>query len=578
MSPKYKIMKNGFKNFISKSFIIISLLTILFATFIISPSFAKNNISKIEMDVILKNNGSAHIAEKWTGFFNEGTEVYKPIDDKSITVRNLRVSKDGRDFLEVAKWDVNASFEHKAWRYGINQTSSGVELCFGISSYGENNSYTFSYDIDPIIKSYNDYDGFNFQFINPYMATFPTSIMIRFYHESFETPITNENTRIWGFGFNGETLIGENYAIAFSSIPLEDSESAIIMMRFNKGLFAPNIKVSGSFEEEIQNIAFEGSTYEETLKEESHARLISILFVLAFIASFLTPIILIIVRKMTLRGFYKNANYFRDTPNGGDIAMSHVLTKDFNIWNAKEANVIGAIIMKMINDKNLEPLQEKSIGFFGNEKVNTSLKIGPAPTEPIVRGLYDILIKAAGEDQILQENEVKNYLKHDYTALTNYIDSLEEKGHNSLNKNLCYKKILGNNLSDLTENGKKELEEVYGLRKFLNEFSLISERSLVEGVIWENLLVYATLFGLAKKVLDELKKVYPNELTKIENYSYNYYVSHLYYQSIYTSSLQARQAINAARLAHMAASGLGGAVSLGGGGGFSGGGHGGGTR
>ena len=530
------------------------------------------------MDVVLKNNGSAHITENWTGFFNEGTKVYKPIDDKSLTVRNLKVSKDGRDFLEVARWDVNASFEHKAWRYGINQTDTGVELCFGISSYGENSTYTFSYDIDPIVKSYDDYDGFNFQFVNPYMATFPTSVMIRFYHENFETPITSENTRIWGFGFNGETLIGENYAIAFSSIPLEDNESAIIMMRFNKGLFAPNIKVGGNFTEEIQDTAFKGSTYEETLGNEKRFNLLTVLFFVFFISLFFAPIILALLRRKNLKNFYKNANYFRDTPNGGDIAMSHVLVKDFNIWNSKETNVIGAIIMKMINDKNLEPLQEKSIGFFGNEKVNTSLKIGPAPTEPIVRGLYDILIKAAGEDQILQENEVKNYLKHDYTALTNYIDSLEEKGHNSLNKNLCYNKILGKNLNDLSDKGKSELAEVYGLRKFLDEFSLISERSVIEGVIWENLLVYATLFGLAKKVLDELKKVYPEELTKIENYSYNYYVSHLYYQSIYNSSIQARQAINAARLARMAASGLGGAVSLGGGGGFSGGGSGGGTR
>lgn len=571
-------MKTNINNFISKFFIVITLLIIFFATLIVSPSFAKNNISKIEMDVVLKNNGSAHITEKWTGFFNEGSEVYKPIDDKSITVRNLKVSKDGRDFLEVERWDVNASFEHKAWRYGINQTNTGIELCFGISSYGENSTYTFSYDIDPIVKSYTDYDGFNFQFVNPYMATFPTSVMIRFYHENFETPITEENTRIWGFGFNGETLFGENYAIAFSSMPLENNESAIIMMAFNKGLFAPNVKIDGSFENEVQNIAFEGSTYQETIKNDQHSYIMTILIIIAFLVSFLMPVILFIVRITTLKGFYKNTGYFRDTPNGGDIAMSYVLTKDFSIWNSKDANVIGAIIMKMINDKNLEPIQEKSYGLFGNEKINTSLKIGPAPSDPIVKGLYDILIRAAGEDQILQENEVKKYLKYDYTALTNYIDGLEEKGHNSLNQNQCYNKILGKNLNDLNDNGKKELSQVYGLRKFLDEFSLISERSLIEGVIWENLLVYATLFGLAKKVLSELKKVYPEDLTKIENYSYNYNISYLYYQSIYTSSIQARQAINAARLARMAAAGHGGSISFGGGGGFSGGGHGGGTR
>ena len=61
----------------------------------------------------------------------------------------------------------------------------------------------------------------------------------------------------------------------------------------------------------------------------------------------------------------------------------------------------------MINDKNLEPIQEKSYGFFGNEKINTSLKVGPAPNEPIMKDLYDMIIVAAGDDGVLQENELK---------------------------------------------------------------------------------------------------------------------------------------------------------------------------
>ena len=50
----------------------------------------------------------------------------------------------------------------------------------------------------------------------------------------------------------------------------------------------------------------------------------------------------------------------------------------------------------------------------------------------------------------------------------------------------------------------------------------------------------------------------------------------MYYDTLYMSSARARNAINAASIARMAASGLGGATSIGGGGGFSGGGHGGG--
>ena len=567
------------KNIIKK--IITFLMVQFFCIVFIFTAFAKNNVANIDVDVVIKSNGSATITERWSGTFDEGTEVYKPIEDKSLNIRNFKVSKDGRDFMQSAVWDVNSSFTDKAWRYGINKTDLGVELCFGISSYGYN-TYIFSYDVDPFVKGYDDYDGFNFQFVNPEMSTTPTSIMIKVRHENPNVVISTDNARIWGFGFEGQAFISSNSGAAVSSTPLNYNEYANIMMSFMKGIFAPNVKIDGSFDDLVRDVALIDSTYAETIKRDKTSDLIHKIiygvFVLIFLSSFIIPLFRAHRRKTILKNFYNDTNYFRDTPNGGDIAMTHVLYNDFDIWKNKESNTVGAIIMKMINDKNLEPLQEKSYGFFGKEKISTSLKVGPPPTEPIVKELYNIIILAAGEDGILQENELSKYAKKNYEALTHYIESIENRGHSALNEKFCYNKILGKNLKDLNEQGQTELKEVFGLRKFLDEFTLISERSLTEGVIWENLLIYATQFGLAKKVLSELKKLYPEKLVEIQNYETTIYLSDIYFRSLYFSSLNARRAVNAARLATMAANGLGGAVSHGGGGGFSGGGHGGGTR
>ena len=202
-----------------------------------------------------------------------------------------------------------------------------------------------------------------------------------------------------------------------------------------------------------------------------------------------------IKRKSILKHFYKEGNYFRDTPNNGNIAVSHTLFNDFDIWKNKENNVIGAMIMKMINDKNLEPLRETTYGLFGNEKISTSLKVGASPSDHLIKELYDLIIVAAGEDGILQEKELSNYAKQNYEALNNFLDKILAEGHNRLNQTDCYTHINGNRLNDLTPKGISELSEVYGLRKFLDEFTLINERSLTEGIIWENLMVYATLFA-----------------------------------------------------------------------------------
>ena len=77
-------------------------------------------------------------------------------------------------------------------------------------------------------------------------------------------------------------------------------------------------------------------------------------------------------------------------------------------------------------------------------------------------------------------------------------------------------------------------------------------------------MVYATLFGIADKVIDQFKQVYP------ETYNRNVIIAHSYYHSMHRSAQRAMQAKRA--------SGGGGRASFGGGGGFSGGGRGGGSR
>jgi pSer/pThr/pTyr-binding forkhead associated (FHA) protein len=118
--------------------------------------------------------------------------------------------------------------------------------------------------------------------------------------------------------------------------------------------------------------------------------------------------------------------------------------------------------------------------------------------------------------------------------------------------------------------GKEELAEVIGLKKYLNEFTLIAEREITEVSLWKEYMVYATLFGIADKVLEQFKKVYPEKIPELETYNRNVIIAHSYYRSMYRSSQRAMQARRT--------SGGGGRASFGGGGGFSGGGRGGGSR
>ena len=107
-----------------------------------------------------------------------------------------------------------------------------------------------------------------------------------------------------------------------------------------------------------------------------------------------------------------------------------------------------------------------------------------------------------------------------------------------------------------------------GFRKYLEESAQMSERNIWEANLWQEYMVYATLFGCAEDVIEELKRLYPDRLPVFETYHHHYVWCYGYYRGMHNSADKAAKD----------ASGSGGSSSVGGGGGFSGGGVGGGSR
>lgn len=75
--------------------------------------------------------------------------------------------------------------------------------------------------------------------------------------------------------------------------------------------------------------------------------------------------------------------------------------------------------------------------------------------------------------------------------------------------------------SILTDKGKVERARIKGLSKYLNDYSLIEDRKTIEKVLWEEFLVYAIIFGISKKVIDEFKNIYSEIVYKDFSYEEN---------------------------------------------------------
>ncbi len=155
---------------------------------------------------------------------------------------------------------------------------------------------------------------------------------------------------------------------------------------------------------------------------------------------------------------------------------------------------------------------------------------------------------------------------------------------------LCYY-TLASRYDGLTQKGVDEKEQWKALKRYMEDFSMLDEKEVPELVLWEKYLVYATTFGIADKVLKQLKVKYPEftDETYMNTTTYLYLMrtssfSVSFINSLntsvnraYNSGVSARATANGYSYGNSSSGGgFGGGFS--GGGGFGGGGGGGGGR
>lgn len=120
-----------------------------------------------------------------------------------------------------------------------------------------------------------------------------------------------------------------------------------------------------------------------------------------------------------------------------------------------------------------------------------------------------------------------------------------------------------NKINVYTQKGIDEQKQWKDLEKYMKDFSKLDEREIPEIIIWEKFLVFATVFNIADKVLEQLKIVYPNMENNIstKNYGYMNVMMNTNFSRSFTNAIS-----DSISSACSSASGSGGGFSGGGGG------------
>ena len=561
----------------------------LFASLIAALAFASAvfavdwNIHDLGINVRLYRDGSAIVSEEWNLTAQEGTEVYVTRTNLGdIEIGDLSVSDEtGAIYTFENRWDVDRSLARKAGRCGFNRVQGGIEICWGLGSYGTH-TYSVRYRMSNVVKSLRDYDMLHLQLVNDEMASPPRHVKVTI--EAQNGQLDTSWVRIWGYGFHGDASFEDGKVVYESSEPLRYESSVIALMRFDKGVFEPESVQDKDFQSVLDR-AMEGSDYYQDAPKKTWKQKLAELFyamfgvIMTFLIILLPFLNMINGNKLSRRqkrkilgGPADKVMWYRDLPFQGDIYKTDYI---LDLLETKRQNngIASAMILRMIEKGYLLVTKDdkNKVEIRFNEALDTKL----LDTNEL--GLYDMMKQASGDDLVLQDKEFSRWSQRsrnqDTIRLWANGISLDAKRGLRADDVVSGKKF--------SEKGKVEAQRVMGFKNFLNDFTLSSERESVEVGLWKDYLVYAALYGIADKVAKELKDIDPRVFEQVTAYDYTMF------NDVVRMTNSLGRSITNARFAPQTSTfsgprggfgGFGGGTSFGGGGGFSGGGHGGGVR
>ena len=545
-------------------------ITLLLALIVSATTlFAQSRLHDLEIRVVLSKDGDARITEiRRMIITSEGTECYIPIGNTGRSmVTDLTVSDEqGKEYTPCDVWDVNWDREKKTGKCGILEKSSGYELCWGLGAPGER-TYTASYTLTGLVRSYEESDGFNWMFVARDVKPSPEHVKLTITTD-YGTLLTDSIANIWAFGYGGDIIFTDSAIVAETTEPFKEHDAMIVMCEFNKGVFSPwNLNYKMKFES-VKKCAFEGSDYlEEEKKEDKDPWWMTWLEWicgggLVFLA--LCGLVWEPVARLVYKFKFRNVDWYRDIPLGGDLSLANHLMNEVNQQRDYD-KLLSASVLKLVQMGALGIDQQRPKPAFVINEWKTDAQVA---NRKLLESIYTLFKHAAGDNQVLDPHELKNYMESEkhWSEVYSFVNILHEIHLDSLSDN------------------KTEVNHLLGLKKFLKDFTLIDEREVQEVTLWKDYMVWATLFGIASTVVEQMKKINP-EYFKMDNIASQlaYSVMQPEVTKVFanaTASAYYRDLSDSTSSSggSRRSSGGGGHASRGGGGGYHGGGSGGGIR
>lgn len=535
---------------------------------------AQNRIDTIQIEATVQEDGSVLIRDHRVFYAEEGTEHFISLGNlgESELLAFVVYDENNEALEDVGAWDVDASFSQKAGKYGVNRTGQGIELCFGLGAYGRR-EFTLEYKLSNFIFNLADnHQAFYWQFINPDMDPIDSIEINAKNNIAYE--FINPETRFWGFGHKGGiTEITTDSLIFKSGDSFKQSDYVVLLGIFEGAPFLTDYSIDRTSEEQIA-MAMEGAHLDE---DEDDFNLGGIFRYIIIALLFLFPAGRAIrntnkkPKRQKFTPTVKDA-YFRDIPYDKHFIDTQYFT------NAEVSDWISAFILKWVSEGRLMDQVEEVGLIFKRDKLELKIVPNlPQHENKLESRLWNMVVEAAGEDQILSEKEFNRYVKKNIASFNSWTESVKSQSEISLTNDGYLEEFTEKVLKfftrkrlEITPKGQELGDNIAGFKNYLKDFSLLEERGVSHVVLWQEFMIWAAFMGIAEEVYEQLKIVNPQVEYEMPYTAQTIIMTH-YFANAVQSTQSSANAASSAR-------GAGGSSFGGGGGGSFGGGFGGGSR
>lgn len=597
---------------LNKKLLIMLLIMLSFLFIGTIKAEATLNLNELKFDAQINDDGSMDVIETWNINISDTNTLFKTfeIDSKkysgitNVTVKDVTT---GTDFKQIYNEMYHVTTN---CYYALKNSKGDYEIAWGV---GFDNSsatrvYQIEYKVLDAITVNNDCAELYWQFVGEDFEIDAKEITGTILLP--QNVDTIEDIRVWG---HTKQLNGEIYATELNKIEFNVNKYSHGNYIEVRAAFPTNIM--GDVQRKTNTMALNKIIEEETrwadeanASREREERIFNIIIKVAFaITMFMGLVAIRNFIKLLSKGkklkpttkieYYRDLPYEDATPAEALFVISNGNYKQ--LYEYFPSIVLDLCLKKYIK---LELINEDKL--FSKEDIKIILlekdRNGLKKDEDII---LQLLIDVANGEKELTTKDIKKYLTKNSSEISiiesklkNIIQKEEEERENVNAENtkshtfyatlslICVVFVffaftlyiplsiaflinavialaITLKTDKLTQKGIDEKEQWKAFKKYMEEFSLLKDKDIPSIELWERYLVFATAFGISKKVLKQLKIVYP----EINNMDSSMFTTYCYINLMDKIDLSSCFSSSIYSATYSSGSGAGGGFSGGGG-------------